>query len=107
VKADLVGMTNVPECFLAREAQMGYVTLAIVTDYDCWMDDEDRHVSMDEVFKIYGQRIGAVKEIIEAVCKFGLSETPEWIRSAIAHAVLTPDDALSKDQKEMLEVLRA
>lgn len=106
-KADLVGMTNVPECFLAREAQMGYATLAIITDYDCWMDDEHRHVSMDEVFKIYGQTIGRVKDIIVKMCTAGASETPSWIRGAIQHAILTPDNVMTKDQKDMLKVLRA
>ena len=38
-KCDWVGMTNVPEVFLAREAQMAYCTICLVTDFDCWMDD--------------------------------------------------------------------
>ena len=42
----LVGMTNVPEVFLAREAQICYATVGIVTDYDCWMDDPAQHVSV-------------------------------------------------------------
>lgn len=107
VKADLVGMTNVPEVFLAREAQMGYVTLAIATDYDCWMEDESQHVDMGDIFETYGKNVGKVKNIIEALCQNGLSQTPEVIRQAIAFAVLTPDDALSNEQKEWLSVLRA
>lgn len=47
---DIVGMTNVPEAFLAREAQMGYVTLAIATDYDCWREDPDEHVNVRSGF---------------------------------------------------------
>jgi 5'-methylthioadenosine phosphorylase len=35
----LVGMTNVPEVFLAREAQLAYATVGLVTDYDCWLED--------------------------------------------------------------------
>jgi 5'-methylthioadenosine phosphorylase len=38
----LVGMTNVPEVFLAREAQMGYATVGIATDYDCWLEDDSQ-----------------------------------------------------------------
>ena len=45
--ADLVGMTNVPESFLACEAQLGYCTVAQVTDYDCWPDDPSQHVTAD------------------------------------------------------------
>ena len=47
--ADLVGMTNVPEAFLALEAQIGYCTIALATDYDCWLDDPAQHVSADQV----------------------------------------------------------
>ncbi len=107
VKADMVGMTNVPEVFLAREAQMGYVTLAILTDYDCWMDDENRHVTIEEVFKIYGQTIDSIKKIIQDLCHTGLSDAPEWIRNAIVHAVLTPEKHLSPKQQEWLNILRA
>lgn len=107
VKADIVGMTNVPEVFLAREAQMGYVTLGIVTDYDCWMEDESKHADIEDIFKIYGQSIGKVKTIIEALCASGITQTPDWISSAIKYAVLTPDDVLSAEQKEWLSVLRA
>lgn len=106
VQADVVGMTNVPEAFLAREAQMGYVTLAILTDYDCWMDDESKHAGIENIFKIYGQSIGKVKTIIEKICKNGLSDTPEWIRHSIDHAVLTPEDRLSAEQFNILSVLR-
>jgi 5'-methylthioadenosine phosphorylase len=106
-KADLVGMTNVPEAFLAREAQMGYVTLGIVTDYDCWMEDESKHAAMADIFRIYGETINKVKIIIEALGKSNISETPEWIRGAIEHAVMTPQEKLTADQKEWLSVLRA
>ncbi len=107
VKADLVGMTNVPEAFLAREAQMGYVTLGIVTDYDCWMEDETRHADMADIFRIYGETISKVKLIIETLGHSGISQAPDWIRNAIQHAVMTPEEKLSSDQKEWLSVLRA
>lgn len=107
VKADLVGMTNVPEVFLAREAQMGYVTLAIVTDYDCWMEDESKHVDIEEIFEIYGQTIGKVKNIIEVLAQNGISSPPEWIKTTLSHAILTPDEKLTADQKDWLGVLRA
>ena len=44
-KFDLVGMTNVPEAFLALEASMGYCSIAVATDYDCWLEDPNEHVS--------------------------------------------------------------
>ncbi len=106
-KCDLVGMTNVPEAFLAREAQMGYLTLAIVTDYDCWKDDPDEHASVEEVFATYKANIEKVKNILNELCQSEISETPDWIRNALKGSVLTPDSALSNDQKAWLNVLRS
>ncbi len=106
VKADVVGMTNVPEAFLAREAQMGYVTLAIATDYDCWREDPDEHVSVEAVFEVYYENIGKIKKIVLKLLENGISETPENIRTALNGAVMTKDDALSGAQKEWLGVLR-
>ncbi len=106
VKADVVGMTNVPEAFLAREAQMGYVTLAIATDYDCWREDPDEHVSVEAVFAVYYENIGKIKKIVLKLLENGISETPENIRTALNGAVMTKDNALTDVQKEWLGVLR-
>ena len=103
---DVVGMTNVPEAFLAREAQMGYVTLAIATDYDCWREDPDEHVSVEAVFEVYFKNIDKIKKLVLKILENGVSETPENIRTALNGAVMTPDERLSKAQKEWLEVLR-
>ncbi len=107
VKADVVGMTNVPEAFLAREAQMGYVTLAIATDYDCWREDPNEHVSVEAVFAVYNENIGKIKTLVLKILENGISETPNNIRTALNGAVMTPDDHLNSDQKEWLGVLRA
>ncbi|PCI55877.1 MAG: 5'-methylthioadenosine phosphorylase [Alphaproteobacteria bacterium] len=104
---DIVGMTNVPEAFLAREAQMGYVTLAIATDYDCWREDPDEHVSVEAVFAVYFENIGKIKQLILKVLENGISETPSNIRTALNGAVMTPDERLNDAQKEWLSVLRA
>ena len=104
---DVVGMTNVPEAFLAREAQMGYVTLAIATDYDCWREDPDEHVSMEAVFAVYNENIGKVKQLVLKLLENGVSETPGNIRCALKGAVMSSDDALAPEQKEWLDVLRA
>lgn len=106
VKADVVGMTNVPEAFLAREAQMGYVTLAIATDYDCWREDPDEHVSVEAVFEVYYENIGKIKKIVLKLLENGISETPENIRTALNGAVMTKDESLTDAQKEWLGVLR-
>lgn len=103
---DIVGMTNVPEAFLAREAQMGYVTLAIATDYDCWREDPDEHVSMEAVFAVYYENIGKVKQLVAKLLESDISETPAFIRTALTGSVITPDERLSAAQREWLAVLR-
>ena len=103
---DIVGMTNVPESFLAREAQMGYVTLAIATDYDCWREDPDEHVNVEAVFKVYFENIEKIKRLIVKIMENGISPTPDNIRSSLKGAVMTPDERLSSEQKQWLDVLR-
>ena len=107
VKADLVGMTNVPEVFLAREAQMAYCTLCLVTDYDCWMDDPDMHVSVEKFFETYGGSVEKAKSLLSELLNQPFTKTPEDIRTSLSRSILTPDDALNEDQKQLLEVLRA
>ena len=54
----LVGMTNVPEVFLAREAQICYASIGVVTDYDCWLEDPAQHVTVTAIFRPSGERRG-------------------------------------------------
>lgn len=68
IGADLVGMSNVPEVFLAREAQLCYASLCVVTDYDSWLEDPSEHVNVEKVFELYYQCIEDVKNIVRHVC---------------------------------------
>ncbi|MEM7068529.1 MAG: S-methyl-5'-thioadenosine phosphorylase [Pseudomonadota bacterium] len=104
---DLVGMTNVPEVFLAREAQISYATVCIATDYDCWLDDPDQHVTVQAVIERFGESLGRAKELLMAMLQSPLPEVDQEYRKALAMAVLTPDSALNADQLAMLEILRA
>ncbi len=102
----LVGMTNVPEVFLAREAQMAYATVGLVTDYDCWLDDPEQHVSVSGIFELYGQTLGKATALLHALLASELPQPETAIRTALATSMLTPDTALTPDQREWLEVLR-
>lgn len=102
----LVGMTNVPEVFLAREAQMAYASVGLVTDYDCWLDDSSQHVSVAGIFERYNHTLAAARRVLEALLR-GPMPTPEpEIRASLATALLTPDTALTRAQREWLDVLR-
>ena len=89
----LVGMTNVPEAFLAREAQMAYATVGIVTDYDCWLDDPAQHVSVAAIFERYGRALAEARRLLDALLAAPLPEPEPEIRHALADAMLTPDSA--------------
>lgn len=102
----LVGMTNVPEVFLAREAQMAYATVAIVTDYDCWMDDPEHHATMEAILARYRDSVGQARSLLDALLARPLPAPESEIRTALAGAVMTADEALTPAQAQWLAVLR-
>src|ERR1700732_1064470 len=92
--ADLVGMTNVPEVFLACEAQLGYCTIAVATDYDCWLDDASQHVSADQVIASFHRNLGRVQQLIAgAVAEYAEDESRPC-RNALRTAIVTPREQL-------------
>ena len=105
--AHLVGMTNVPEVFLAREAQLAYATLAIATDYDSWHDDPDQHASMDAILARYAACVEQAKALIGALLAAPLPVPEPDIRQALSGSVMTPDALLDAAQRDWLSVLRA
>ena len=102
----LVGMTNVPEAFLAREAQMAYATIGIVTDYDCWMDDPARHVSVDKIFALYGKSLAKARAVLDHLLAQPPIAPEPAIRTALAGALLTEADAVTPAQRAWLDVLQ-
>lgn len=106
IGADIVGMTNVPEAFLAREAQIAYGTIAIATDYDCWQDDPEQHVSVEKVFEVYGQALEKVKALLKILLQSPLSPPCPAAREALKYALMTPEDTLNNEQRAMLAILQ-
>ena len=102
----LVGMTNVPEVFLAREAQICYATIGIATDYDCWMDDPAKHVQATEIFGLYRTSLAKVQVLLQALLSDQRPAEESEIRSALQYAMLTPDSALSDQQRSWISVLQ-
>lgn len=103
---DLVGMTNVPEVFLAREAQMAYATLGMVTDYDCWLEDESQHVSALGIFELYGKTLNRARSVLDSFLAGQLPEPEAPIRCALSNAILTPDESIAPEQRQWFDVLR-
>lgn len=103
--ATVVGMTNLPEAKLAREAEIAYSTLALVTDYDCWHEDHDS-VSVEMVIEYLKKNaINAQKVIQEAVRQIKANPPSSEAHSALKYAILTPLDKAPAATKDKLKVL--
>ncbi len=103
--ADIVGMTNMPEARLAREAQIAYATLALVTDYDCW--DAAREPVSAELAIANLLRNTAAAQKLAAALIHSLHAQPlrSIAHQALRSALVTPLDRLSAAQREPVEVL--
>lgn len=99
--ASVIGMTNVPEAFLAKEAGMAYATTAMVTDYDCWKEE---HCTLEEIIKIMKQNTQTaqklIKELVVSIFNNPIEFTPEN-----RYAVITDQSNISIDNNKILEVL--
>lgn len=103
--ATVIGMTNLPEAKLAREAEIAYATLALVTDYDCWHPDHDS-VTVDMVIaNLQRNAVNAQKVIQETVHQLATMAPASDAHSALKYAILTPLDKVSAAVKERLGLL--
>ncbi len=103
--ADLVGMTNVPEAFLALEAQLGYCTVAVATDYDCWLDDPAQHVSLEQVMSQFRDSLSHVQRLIARAVADYRDDESRPCRHALRSAIVTPREQLTEAQRAIVEFL--
>ncbi len=98
---DIIGMTNLQEAKLAREAEICYGTIALVTDYDCWHPEHDS-VTVDMIVaNLVANAKTAQAVIAEAVSRLPFERTCACA-SALAHAILTRPDVVPEDTKRAL-----
>ncbi len=103
--AKVIGMTNLPEAKLAREAEIAYATLALVTDYDCWHEDHD-HVTVNMILdNLQRNAINAQKVIQETVRRLVDNPPVSKAHSALKHAIFTPLDQAPEATKKKLELI--
>ena len=101
----IVGMTNLPEAKLAREAEIAYATLALATDYDCWHPDHD-HVTVDLIIaNLHKNADNAQRVIQETVRRLGTNLFVSEAHSALKYAIITPMDRVPDATKQKLELL--
>lgn len=95
-ECDVIGMTNMPEAKLAREAELPYATMAMVTDYDCWRDSSEA-VSVANVLEIMQSNTAAAKKAVAELARMlsGVPRTPspQAIETCLDFALITAPDA--------------
>lgn len=103
--ARVIGMTNVPESKLAREAEISYATLAMSTDYDCWHEGHD-DVTVDQVVAVIRANVALAQRIIRtAVPLIEAHDGPAPMSNALAHSILSDTSLLSAERKAELAPL--
>ena len=104
---DVIGMTNMPEAKLAREAEMCYATVAMVTDFDCWHPDHD-HVTVDAIIKVLLDNAhkgrSLVKQVVPALTDRTESCT-DGCHTALETAIITAPDARDPAMVEKLSAV--
>lgn len=101
---DVIGMTNMPEAKLAREAEICYATLACVTDYDCWHPAHES-VTIDMVIQNLTKNVENAKKILSCVLKNIKDERNCSCQSALKHSIVTQKDLIPQKTKKDLGVI--
>lgn len=103
--ATVIGMTNLPEAKLAREAEIAYATLALVTDYDCWHPEHDSVTVEMIIANLQRNAVNAQKVIQETVRRISENPPQSDAHSALKYAILTQLDKVPAASKERLGLL--
>ena len=102
--ADVIGMTNLQEAKLAREAEICYATAAMVTDYDCWHEGHD-NVTVEQIVAVLNQNAANACRVIKAAVADMPRERDCPCQSALQFAILTSRDAIPAATREKLDLL--
>ena len=104
---DVIGMTNMPEAKLAREAELCYATVAMVTDYDCWHPNHD-DVTVDQIIKVLLANADRARSLVKHAAPRITSDAQACAcgcRSALQHALLTAPEARDAEMMKKLQTV--
>jgi 5'-methylthioadenosine phosphorylase len=101
---DVIGMTNLPEARLAREAEICYGTVALATDYDCWHEGHD-DVSVDAVVAIIQQNVATARRIIRDAVGSMTADNNCVCNEALRYAIMTSPEAIPAATRARLSLL--
>jgi 5'-methylthioadenosine phosphorylase len=102
--ADVIGMTNLQEAKLAREAEICYGTMAMVTDYDCWREGHD-DVTVEQVVAVLHTNADNAAKVVRAAVRAMPKERSCKCGDALKYAILTDRATIPKEAKERLGLL--
>lgn len=102
--ADVIGMTNLQEAKLAREAEICYATMAMVTDYDCWHEGHDA-VTVEQIVAVLNQNAANAANVVRAAVAAMPKERTCACGSALQFAILTNPAAIPAEARERLDLL--
>jgi len=103
---DVIGMTNLQEARLAREAELCYATVAMATDYDCWHEGHD-DVTVEAVIQVMQQNVGNARGVIKAAVPklVTQAESPCGCDEALKFAIMTAHDKIPAEARQRLGLL--
>jgi len=101
---DVIGMTNLQEAKLAREAEICYATVATVTDYDCWHPEHDA-VTVNDIIANLTQNAENAAKLVRGAVRHMPAERECKCGSALAHALITDRKAIPEFTRKKLELL--
>jgi 5'-methylthioadenosine phosphorylase len=101
---DVIGMTNMPEAKLAREAELCYATMALVTDYDCWHNSEES-VTVEMILATLHNNVAQAKRILRAAVPAVAGPRACPCGSALQHAIVTAPERIPSAMRKRLQPL--
>jgi 5'-methylthioadenosine phosphorylase len=101
---DVIGMTNMPEAKLAREAELCYATVALVTDYDCWHATEEA-VTVDAILAVLSRNVTFAKRMLRQVVPSIVGATDCVCYRALQNAIVTAPDRMPRTVRRKLALL--
>lgn len=103
--ASVVGMTNLTEAKLAREAEISFATLAMATDYDCWHTGHD-DVTVDQVIAVIQKNVALAQRVVQAATRSIMAfDGPAPMSSALENGIMTASESIPQDLKRALAPL--
>ncbi|MFN6145684.1 MAG: S-methyl-5'-thioadenosine phosphorylase [Planctomycetota bacterium] len=101
---DVIGMTNLQEAKLAREAEIAYATVALVTDYDCWHETE-ADVDVSAVIAVIRKNVDLARRVVGELAQLVASNPPISAAGCMQHAIMTAKEAIPPDARRRLDLL--